>query len=550
MSEPARRAAIARSALLFAVGAAFAAWAGWFVYESSFVGHDGVRRFCLFDDAMISMRYAWNLAHGEGLVWNPGERVEGFTNLLWTLYMTIWTGLLSKSAAVLAVQISGGALALAAGFFAALVAERLAVGTELEGDPLVPALALAAAVFYYPLAYWSLMGMETGLLAALLTAAVWAALRADGDARPALVVPVLLGLAFLTRPDAAIGAALVLGCRALGLWRRPGWLRALAVEAAVLAAFVAAASIFRLAYYGSLTPNTYLLKMTGLELAFRLENGLGFLEPFFESAALPLGLIALAAVVDGSRPKLLIAALALAAVGYQIWVGGDPWRYWRQIAPVMPLATALVVVELALLLRRRLAGTALERFGRLRFAPPPAVLRGALLVGLVWIVAAALNERFEQEQWFEKPPYTVKSNRANVGVALALRDLARPGATVGVTWAGAIPYYTGLRAVDFLGKSDPHIASLPPDTSGRVGWKGMKSVPGHNKYDLEYSIKERRPTFIQTFKWGRQNLRRWVREHYRTVRHLGVGLRLERGSEHIDWSKLGRRREADGEGGR
>jgi hypothetical protein len=26
---------------------------------------------------MISMRYAWNVSHGSGLVWNPGERVEG-----------------------------------------------------------------------------------------------------------------------------------------------------------------------------------------------------------------------------------------------------------------------------------------------------------------------------------------------------------------------------------------------------------------------------------------------------------------------------------------
>jgi arabinofuranosyltransferase len=37
------------------------------------------------DDAFISFRYADHLAHGQGLVWNVGERVEGFSNLLWTL---------------------------------------------------------------------------------------------------------------------------------------------------------------------------------------------------------------------------------------------------------------------------------------------------------------------------------------------------------------------------------------------------------------------------------------------------------------------------------
>jgi arabinofuranosyltransferase len=37
------------------------------------------------DDAYISYRYAANLLAGHGLVFNPGERIEGFSNLLWVL---------------------------------------------------------------------------------------------------------------------------------------------------------------------------------------------------------------------------------------------------------------------------------------------------------------------------------------------------------------------------------------------------------------------------------------------------------------------------------
>src|SRR3954454_101417 len=37
------------------------------------------------DDAYISYRYAWNLVHGSGLVYHPGEVVEGYTNSLWPL---------------------------------------------------------------------------------------------------------------------------------------------------------------------------------------------------------------------------------------------------------------------------------------------------------------------------------------------------------------------------------------------------------------------------------------------------------------------------------
>ncbi len=73
------------------IGAGFVAWASLFIYRSSFVGIDGMRYFSLFDDAMISMRYAWSLSHGFGLVWNPGEYVEGYSNFLMTLIMSLAT---------------------------------------------------------------------------------------------------------------------------------------------------------------------------------------------------------------------------------------------------------------------------------------------------------------------------------------------------------------------------------------------------------------------------------------------------------------------------
>src|SRR5215218_6616838 len=109
-----------RSAHTFAIvsmGAGFVAWASLFIYRSSFIGIDGKRYFCLFDDAMISMRYAWNLSHGFGLVWNPGEYVEGYTNLLMTLLMSLPTLVFDKVDAVLAVQILGIVFTLVNAYF-------------------------------------------------------------------------------------------------------------------------------------------------------------------------------------------------------------------------------------------------------------------------------------------------------------------------------------------------------------------------------------------------------------------------------------------------
>ena len=73
---------------------------------------EGERLFTLFDEAMVSMRYARNLAHGDGLVWNPGETpVEGYTNFLWTLALAALHAVrIPEGMIPLAVMIVGSAL--------------------------------------------------------------------------------------------------------------------------------------------------------------------------------------------------------------------------------------------------------------------------------------------------------------------------------------------------------------------------------------------------------------------------------------------------------
>ena len=50
-----------------------------------FCAHAWTYREWTEDDAFISFRYAKNLADGQGLVFNPGERVEAYSNFSWVL---------------------------------------------------------------------------------------------------------------------------------------------------------------------------------------------------------------------------------------------------------------------------------------------------------------------------------------------------------------------------------------------------------------------------------------------------------------------------------
>ncbi len=148
-------------------------YAGAFIFRTSFVV-DGVRHFCLFDDAMISMRYAKNLAAGEGPVWNPGgNRVEGYTNPLWTGYMAVLHLFpVPESKVSLLVQITSAACLLVNLFFV----QRIAM--FLSGNSTTAWLgAVVLTAFYLPLNNWALQGMEVGVAALFVSAAVWMALR-------------------------------------------------------------------------------------------------------------------------------------------------------------------------------------------------------------------------------------------------------------------------------------------------------------------------------------------------------------------------------------
>ena len=100
-----------------------------------------VSRASLFDDAYISFRYARNFAEGNGLVWNLGERVEGYTNFLWTLGLGLGIRLTGLPAEVLGLW----------GCLAVLAANLLVVwriGRALVGPrhiPLAPLLLGAHA---------------------------------------------------------------------------------------------------------------------------------------------------------------------------------------------------------------------------------------------------------------------------------------------------------------------------------------------------------------------------------------------------------------------
>jgi hypothetical protein len=562
-------------------------WAIGFIYRTSFVTESGVRFFCLFDDAMVSMRYAWNLSHGQGLVWNPGERVEGYTNPLMTLIMTAATAAADRRLAVLLVQLAGIATLLGVAFQATRVATALTPDeTPPERARLFRRLGFLSGLAYYPLDYWTLLGMEAGLLAFWLLAAVLFFLRFDDGARQrdAIGFGAAAGLAYLSRPDALVATLPLLGLLLARLARphQRSWGRLLSAVVSYSAIPVAHLA-WRFAYYGQWAPNTYWLKLGGFPLDARLANGTAFVGIFVGETWPVLALALLVTVLARQYRAAALATVPVSLLAYQVWTGGDAWTLWRLLAPGMPfvilLAARLTIVPfrpsralepsrgsqapgfaaLGLAIGASLiaAGAGPLDWGltpRLRAVALIAGLAAALAVGLARrsgrtglattavVLAATViaNVRFAPQITLSRTPARVGPNPDHVATALALDELLTPEATIGVLWAGTIPYFAGRRAVDFLGKADAHVARLPPHLPpGPTRWGELSWLPGHEKYDLGYSIRVRRPTYVQACRWGTEDLCAWVAAEYVTVVYRGVTLLLRRGAPEVRWEKLG-----------
>lgn len=412
------------------------------------------------DDAYIAYRYAANAVAGHGPVFNPGEWVEGFTSPLFTALVALGIAL------GFAAPVVGHALGLMGGAASVLATwayvRALAPASPAWAAGLAPAVLLASA----PFVRWTTSGLETAVFAAGLTAS----LAAAAAGRVGWLTAALVATA-ATRPEGGLAALILLGALALSPGQRPRALRA----AAVFAACGAAGLALRLGLYGDWVPNTFHAKVGGVPWSF----GLAYLGGFLSDGAgwlLPPAAFA-AVAVPAARPG---AALVVAFAAYVVAVGGDALGASRFLVPLLPALAALAGVgAFAAWQRGRAAGAAATgcavlAVGWLALGPGPP--------GEGTKRSRILDQARRQDRFFEA------SGRQRA------EALAERGATEAVVATGAIGSFgyhagPGVRVIDILGLTDPHVARAPVAEAGGADW------PGHMRSDADY-VMEQEPDYV------------------------------------------------------
>lgn len=429
----------------------------------------------LSDDALISLRYADRLLDGDGLTWNDGERVEGYSNLLWILLVSALG--LAGIDLVHATRVLGFASSLVVMLALACTYSR----EQRAARFLVPGVALSFVALAAPIAVWAIGGLEQPLYGALLAIAIGSLFRtlepAAENRRPLLVLSLALGLLCLTRPDGpiftvAVGAALVLTSL---FGRKRVFNSSLLLVLALPAGFYVAQLAFRVWYYGELVPNTALVKLSPSGARWRdgwmyLAGGLETLLPF---SALAIGAILAATLTASNRARgISLLLIGSAWSVYVMFIGGDIFPAYRHLVPLV-VVLAFALAEGASLAARALGGR------------PAGLVAVAVATLLLFIpfgraqFADKQNQRAVRERW----EWECRD------LALTLkRAFWRQQPLVAVTAAGCLPYWSELPSLDMLGLNDYYLPRHPPADAG-TGFIGHEL--GEGKY-----VFERRPDLI------------------------------------------------------
>jgi len=437
MSQPAFDEAYTRyaSRLFMLVGLALAGATLWLC------------RSYVIDDALITLRYAQNYLAGEGLAFNPGEVVEGFTNLGHLLAVIVLGALgLDLITAARLIGLFGAALAVAFGPAAILP------GRDQKLERAITRLLLLANFFFVYLAWTA---METGLYVGLIALACHRFKR-SGD-RADVWVGLLAGSLFLVRPDGVLfGAALM----ALALFRHglPATLRMPGPWLWV--AIIGAVELWRFSHFGYWVPNTALIKGAG-SIGMLADStpwyaliGDDVMELLSQSGGVFTLLFALIALIRFRNNDRIVLAVTMIAVAFafEIYADGDWMLGYRFLMPMLPFYLSLVAIGIVLTMRA--LAEACRASLDYRWWEAGLGLALPLLAIAIWTVS--LEFKFHSNQY----PRTHMTSEYMIPAAKWIGDHYPKHYRVVAGAIGSLAYYGQLVVVDAVGLTNREIALL------------------------------------------------------------------------------------------
>lgn len=404
------------------------------------------------DDAYISYRYAKNFAQKYGLVFNPGERVEGYSNFLYVLLIStaFFAGIADTHVLLFSTILNLCFITIAFLIYHQYLRQKL------DQAQVIVALFLFAAC---PIIWvWVASGMETALVI-LLQISLWVSIERTVERESSLnllLCVLTVSLLLLARADGFISPLIAIAYFLLRNKKRS----ALIVGVTLLST-VALYILWRYSYYGYPLPNTYYAKVSstlGTRLLYAsvqlmiiaLNKGLlAYLVIFIVSAGV--------LVKNIFQNNLVVlkkfgfeTIFALGWLAYWFYIGGDIF-FERFLVILFPLGIFKLV----------------KLIGRFSL-PTQRLIAGVVL--LIQLSPFVLDSQFDYsltkyDRWVHLGHYLAQNYQ---------------GKTLAIDAAGKVPFFSNLKTIDMLGLNDAFLAHT----------EVTYFSAGHNKFDPDYVLSQ------------------------------------------------------------
>ncbi|MBU8934806.1 MAG: hypothetical protein KOO62_12520 [candidate division Zixibacteria bacterium] len=408
------------------------------------------------DDAYISFRYVANFLGGDGLVYNIGERVEGFTNFGWVVLL-IQFGSLGLDF-IFWSQVAGFL------FGAGIIVLTYLMARFLFEEQLTAVIATLLVGANMSLAYWAPAGLETAAFGFFAMLSLYCYLRRSYWLIWALFISVWI------RPEGGLVALLLLVVEAIDRRSLPNFSLKCGLAAFVLSLpFIG----FKLFYYGSILPNSFYAK-TGFSLE-QLSSGLEYVGQFLWH----YGFVGVPLVVMLARFQRLSNAwrsLVLFTLLFSIYialVGGDVLKVHRFFLPLMGLYAVIAVGAI-----RELGSRVVPQW------------RTGLMVGVgILTLLLTLYLPRDEVETFNRLEKALAANMHFIATRLKASD--ETPFTIASTTIGLLGYeLRNHRLIDMLGLTDTTIARHPQSPI-----IGLESTWKERNYNSDYLLRQK-PDYI------------------------------------------------------
>lgn len=417
----------------------------------------------MLDDAFIFFRYAENFSLGHGLVYNLGERVEGYTSFLWVVLLAL--GKRIGLDIVLFSKFLGTTFSMGC-IFLLMNAHRFVKNIDNKVS-VIATVFLGTCGIFTP---WATSGMEVTMFtfAVLLSMLFYISVKqsVNDNKWRWCFLGFICAITTLARPEGLLIFAVICIDQLLVSIKKRN--RGIFYLATSFLAIYLPYFIWRYLYYGYFLPNTFYGKV-GFNIN-QVIRGIGYALRF----AIPTFflLIPVLSTLFTRRwfrkcrgLNLLPLVVALYAV-YVIFVGGDLMPAFRFFVPIVPLLCLISAVSIPLLAKTK---------------------KTIILIVTIIALYNIAQIRITWEIYHHIQHDTVAFYGKEVG--LWLRENASPKAVIATNTAGSIPYFSRLKTIDMLGMNDEHIAHREIPSLG-------KGFAGHEKGDGAYVL-SRNPDYIQ-----------------------------------------------------